>query len=354
MRLPRATSGRAALVLTAIAWLPLLLVALVERLSVGRVEPLLYDLAVHARALVALPLALFAGALLEVRVRAQLERLGADGILAPDELEPIADRCLEVMRAPSVELLLYATALVVGQLRLWGGLPGAFGLRYAWGPAALLYFVVTFPLFTFVIMRFIYRWAVWSVTLVALARRPLALDAVNPDRAGGIIFLSYPTSAFALFSFAVMAVASSAWGGEVLLHHVHASVFTESCFLLVAFLFLLAFAPLVAFGGVMRRARLRGQREYGLFVVNYVRRFHQRWIDKGPPGDEVLGSQDIQALSDLIQSMRVPDSMRPVPIDLRQLFQFLVAALVPLIPLALTEVPLSKLVLAAAQAVLGR
>jgi hypothetical protein len=339
-----------------VGWLPLAVTAAVERLARGHVEPILTDLAVHARTLIASPVIALAVWLLDRLVRTQLERLVEDDFAPRGAIAALARRTQVWSHSPAVDLVLAVVAIGAGQLLFWRVLPrtGAFlgAASVERGPAMFLYAWLSFPLFAFVALRFVLHWLVWAVALFAISRQPLAIDAAHPDRAGGIGFLARPTDAFALFVFAPIAVASATWGTAVLTGRAEPAAFLQPYALMLGLALALAFLPLVPFATPLLRARRCGVRDYGQLAQVYVRRFRERWIVH-PPGPELLGTADIQSLADLDQCVRAVRQVRPIPCELRDLLRVAIAALLPIVPLLLIHVPLSTLLPRALHLVVG-
>src|SRR5215472_9493860 len=68
---PEAALGRPALILTAMTWLPLFVLCMLEGLAFGRVKiPFIYDIAAHARFLLAVPVLVLADLSVGTRIRA--------------------------------------------------------------------------------------------------------------------------------------------------------------------------------------------------------------------------------------------------------------------------------------------
>jgi hypothetical protein len=61
------------------------------------------------------------------------------------------------------------------------------------------------------------------------------------------------------------------------------------------------------------------------------------------PDEALLGSGDIQSLADLGNSFEVIKGMRLIPATKEAIFQLAVVALVPIVPLLLTMMPLDEL-----------
>ena len=113
---------------------------------------------------------------------------------------------------------------------------------------------------------------------------------------------------------------------------------------LVVFLLCLVLGPLLVFAPQLAEAKRKGNREYGTLAERYVRGFDNKWLRGGAPADEPLGgSGDIQSLADLSNSFEVVRTMRIAPVTKEAVLRLVVATLVPLVPLALTMMPLEEL-----------
>jgi hypothetical protein len=75
-----------------------------------------------------------------------------------------------------------------------------------------------------------------------------------------------------------------------------------------------------------------------------VREFDDKWLRGRAPADEAfVGSADLQSLADLGNTYEVVKSIRPVPVTKEMVIQLAVATLAPIVPLALTMMPLEEL-----------
>ena len=75
-----------------------------------------------------------------------------------------------------------------------------------------------------------------------------------------------------------------------------------------------------------------------------MREFEAKWLRGGAPVEESLvGSSDIQSLADLGNSFEVVRTMRVAPITKEAILQLAAATLAPVVPLALTMMPLEEL-----------
>jgi hypothetical protein len=349
---------REALLFGALTWIPLAAIGVVEESVRGSMEPLLRDLAVHARLLVAIPLAIVADELLRWHCALVGNRLADEGFAHEAELAPIGRRAAVWSRNPVIEVALLVLAIAAGQA-MFHGLLSATGLftgervgAAQRGPAAAWYAWVAFPIFSFLTARVLWHWVVWALTLWRLSRLPLRTEPAHPDGAAGLALLARPTVAIALVVFANSVVFSSACATAILRRHAPLTAFAPTFVTLAVVALLVSLGPLLPFFGRLAHARLAGRVDYSRLATNYVRRFHRRWIDPEPPPDP-LGTPDLQSLADLANSFRVVDRMRLLPFAREEVLLVLLATLVPLAPLLLTQVPLPALLRTLAKALIG-
>lgn len=119
--------------------------------------------------------------------------------------------------------------------------------------------------------------------------------------------------------------------------------FKAQAFALVATMILIVFGPLLVFSPQLARARRVGMREYGVLAQRYVRGFDAKWLRGNAPEEELVGSGDIQSLNDLNGAFDMVRSMRLVLWTKEAIIQLALVTLAPLVPLALTMMPLEEL-----------
>jgi hypothetical protein len=324
-----------ALQIAAVAWIPLAVGTLFDLAVRGRIDAVATDLSVHVRLLVMLPLMIAAENLLEVRCAAAARHAYEENLAHRTSLESIFGRANHLRDAWHPEALLFVLVVIVGQvwLRSWSGVHlGTMTLTRAWC------FLIALPLVQFVLVRWLWRWAVWSVVLARLARSPLALDALHPDRAAGLKILAAPTEAFAIFLTATMSMIAASWwerihAGQTTLQSLVPQFVT---FFVVAVV--VACGPLVLFSRQLYRARHRDATAYHGLAREYADAFRTKWLG-AHTGERVLGTSDIQSLSDLGNSYRAAEDTRIYPFDLRTILILAVGTVAPMVPLMLATAP---------------
>ena len=346
-------AGRAAVVLAAVAWLPLLVLSALEGLAVGGATiPFLYDLAAHVRFLVAIPVLLLA----EIPIGARLRRTSAQfivaGLVREEDVPRFADIIRDTLRlrdARIAELVVLAAAYVTTfamitrmsfqQGSTWYA-PAHAGLT----PVGYWYAFVSVPIFQFLLYRWVYRIFVWGRFLRRLAALDLQLSPMHPDGAGGLGFLGKGCVPLGIVLFATSAVVSSGIATRMLFDGARLEQFQMS----YAALFVVALAiftsPLLAFTPTLLALKREGALEYGTFASRYTRLFERKWVRRvDEPDDALLGTGDIQSLADLGNSYENLTKVRAVPIALGDLLAMAVPGAIPALPLAATVMPVSDI-----------
>ena len=349
---------RACLVLVAVTWGPLFVLSMAERAVTGHMP--LIDWSVHARLLVAVPLLFRAEVSLHWRSQKAI-RVFVEERWAPDQADRVARIIAFAERlrdATAPEVILLGLALVGSQAVVWqvGG-RGSFvtGLLLDPQQAAPKYWyaLVSLPVFQFLLFRSLWRWGIWAHLLWRLSRLRLRPIATHPDLAGGLSFLSLPSEGFAFVVAGQSATLAGVSANQIIFQDATLASFTSKAVLFTLAAMVLALGPLIVFAAQLNDCRVLGGLEYDGLATDYTRNFHARWIERGQRSD-LLGNADIQSLADVATSCELVHHMRPVPFSPMSVVPIAVAALAPMIPVALLRVPVTELLLTIATALLGK
>ena len=168
--------------------------------------------------------------------------------------------------------------------------------------------------------------------------------AVHPDRAGGIGFLGNSSYAFSPILFAEGAMLSGLIASRILYEGRSLLSFKMEAAGFICFFVLLIVGPLVMFTPRLTLTKRQGSAEYGLLANRYVFGFEDKWLRSGAPSvKELLGTGDIQSLSDLGSSYSVVREMRIVPFGLQDITRLAGTTAAPLLPLTLTIISFEEL-----------
>lgn len=341
-----------------INWAPLLvLTALGGALVSGPTMPFAKDAECHARFLLAVPLLIFAELIVQRRMRPMVEQFRARGLIKPAELprfEAAVASAHRLRNSILVELVaivaVYLLSYFVAQHRYqalyhdtWYTARGSREGALSW--AGLWFVFVSLPIFQFILVRWYFRLFVWARLLWSVSRLDLDLNALHPDRAGGLGFLGQSLNAYVPIGAAHGVLLSGLIANRIFFAGGKLTQFEVQIFAAVVLLVLIFSAPLLLFAPKLAHVRRAGLRDYGRVAQTYVRDFEAKWIRRSPPYEETLvGTGDIQSLADLANSFAVAEQMRIAPISRAALFQFVAAILLPFIPLLFTIMPAEQLI----------
>jgi hypothetical protein len=358
LHLTRADGSARAWPLVAIAWCPLLASAGVC-VAVGcPIAPILRDITVHTRLLIGIPLMIQAEQILEQHCRSAIDQLYAGQFADRAVLDRIIGRAERLRDSVPAVIVLAALALLGGLVLLSGfrgptglfaGIAAPGGLSFA----RLWYVFVAWPIAQLLLLRWLWHWTIWSYITVRLSRLPLATIATHPDHAAGLGFLAEPINGFSGFVLALSALMASAWSTQILGGRATLQTFVPEFVTFLVAAAILACGPLLLFIGMLYRARHREIDRYNRLALDYVRAFHHKWIESRSERDEVLGTADLQALHDLDGAYESLDKSRLVPLNPRAIVGLLIAAVVPMLPLVATAMPLKDLLNRLAHVLLG-
>lgn len=268
------------------------------------------------------------------------------------EFERLVARILALRNSLLIEILLLVVAFTVPWL--WTGnlamdvdswFAGKIIAPSYFTKAGYWYALVSLPIFRFILVRWYFRIFLWYCFLWRVRRFPLHLNLFHPDRAGGLGFLTGGALAFAPVLLAQTLLVAAMIESRIL--HVGARLtdFKIDIVTVVFFLLLLVLAPLTFFVVHLEEAERKAKREYGVLASRYVTDFHRKWIEgRSHDGEPLLGTPDIQSLSDLDNAYGTISKIRLVPLGKETVARLAFVIIVPFLPLTLTMVPLEEVI----------
>ena len=197
-----------------ITWVPLCLLSAFDARGADVTVSFLRDIDVQTRLLIALPLFVVAEPFVHQRLTASVRQFIDRELIAPADLRRFVNAVvssLKLRNSPMLEIAVLLVAFIGGQwvwesrvsfnVDTWynnrAGDESTLTLAGRW------YAFVSLPLFRFLALRWLVRLIViWYRFLWLVSRIPLRLNALHPDRTGGLGFLNTSTFAFAPFLLA--------------------------------------------------------------------------------------------------------------------------------------------------------
>ena len=357
LRPPAELLERRVVVAILVTWVPLVLLTLVSGHALSGVKvPFFFDVDVHVRFLLSLPLLIGAELLVHQRIRRIFRQFVDRRIILPEhraQFEAIVASTMRLRNSVVIEIVLLAGSATLGYW-LWSD---AFSLHVdtwyvATGPsgtrrftaAGWWYAFVSLNVFRFILFRWYFRLIVWYVFLWRVARLPLRLNPLHPDRAGGLGFLGNSVCAIRSGMNANTAFISGVIGSRIWHEGAKLPSFQLEIVGSVALVMVLVLLPLTFFALQLTRAKRRAGREYGLLGMQYVDEFREKWMgERRPEGEPLVGSADFQSLADLSGAYDVMREMRPVPFSKQTIISLAIVTAAPYAPLLLTMIPFNEL-----------
>ncbi len=357
-------AGRRGVLFIALAWLPAIALALVQRyaLNADHALLLLFDFSAYAFAI-----AIGAFVLMEQssdrRMATLVGQFTARGIVRESSREGIAQARLSMERRTGsgwAELAILVLAYLISYTwlsqsagRIEGGTWFGHSVEGVLQPTLAGWWVllVSLPLYWFLLGRWLWRFVTWGLLLHDIAKCDLRLVATHPDRCGGLAFIGQYPKTYMLFVFAESTVISA----TVLKLVVHGGASLMSFkFALLGMLafFAIAFVlPLFVFAPVLVELKRKGLAYYGALASQHNLAFEAKWRPDGKAGSEgsesgegLLGEPDASSLADLAAGYELVKNMLAVPVTKESVAPLILAALVPMVCVAATQMPFKDII----------
>ena len=339
-----------------LCWVPLAILSLVEGHLLGGAKfSFLRDVETQVRFLISLPVLILAEVVVHRRLWPVVKRFVERRIVSPEELPrfyAIVDSAMRMRNSVIAEIVLLVLVFTGGiwiwrnevalDVASWYASPQGGQMHLT--RAGSWFAFVSVPVFQFILLRWYMRMLIWFWFLFRVSRLRLQLQPAHPDRAGGLGFLGGSTIAFTPFLFAQGALVAGQIANRIFYNGRSLLSFKLTIVGFVCFFLAVILAPLLVFTPQLDRAQREGNAKYGAFASEYVMDFDQKWMQRKESDEQMLGSGDIQSLADLGNSFAVVREMLVIPFATGDVLRLLVAAVVPMVPLLLTIMPLDQLV----------
>ncbi len=348
---------RRALIVTAVAWIPLVVLASLQGLAVGPTlrESLLLDPAAYGRYVIGLPLLVLAEGVVLRRLSKILRHFGESGLITETERPAylaLVERTRRLVGHPSVDLVLVLVAYVAtlaltnrlypSEFSTWLARIGVDGSREL-SLAGWWRMLVSQPLYVLFVAAWLWRVAVWAWLLFRLGRLRLRIVPSHPDLCGGLRFTSTSIAAFALLGLSLGAASAGNTAHSILIDGRDPKEFLTQIVTLVVASELLFAGPLLLLMPRLVRAGQEGAFTYDEVAKSLGNRFEARWLSpRGPWDEEALSAPDFSATTDLYSIVANVRQMRYFPFDLRSIVFLAVATLLPFVPIVFAIVPVDE------------
>jgi len=341
-------------ILVGLAWLPLLVLSLRDGLAFGHQVriPLLYDFSTYGRLLLCLPLLIVAEIVIDPAIRLSVSQFVRAGIVQDDVLpkfDSVLMRIQKLRDSKIPEFLLLGLAFfpvflfehewTAGALSSWH--TSAKGLT----PAGWWFAVFSAPLLRFIILRWAFRYFVWSALLRRICRLDLVLMPTHPDRAAGLNFLSITQQRFGILFCALGFSFAGRMANSLVFEKATIESFQSLMIGFVVLSLIVSLLPLALMTPKLMMVRWKGLLEYGTLANAYTQAFDRKWVHRTTaPAEPLLGTSDIQSLADMGNSFSFVNAMIIAPINKALVLQLTAQAALPLLPVILIGTPAPELI----------
>lgn len=352
----RGLVGRTA-ALVAFVSLPVIVGALIERrlLPGENPDPLFRHFGVHARALIAIPLLIFAEVIMDRIVPAIVGQFASAGLVVGST----RDSFLQILRRTErLRDSLWGHLFVAGSILAaiaMSAISPAAGDEMRWAtsgapPAIQIGFAGWWSLYVgrsvFVFFLALWTWRLFIgwVLIRQISKLDLQLAPSHPDQAGGLGFVQQISLANGWIVLAISTVLAGRWGHDVLYHQVHVESLRMLMAVYVGMVLLVFVGPLFLFSRNLRRFKYRAHREYSALVGRQGQLVHRKWIYGEEIGNpEILDSPELSCVADTNTVFEAVGKMRLVPVGQEALIPLVLAVAVPMLPVFAIEIPLKDL-----------
>lgn len=336
-----------------LTWVPLLLLALIQR----AIDPsdvlssFLSDLAAHARFLVAAPLFILAERICSRRLGAIAHHFVDAGLVRDQDrarFEAATASTRRLRESFIVEVLVIAAAYFLVYLLIASVPQEEFPAwhtagehRFSW--PGWWHTLVSLPLLMVLLLGWIWRLYLWTRFLAHVAAMELHLIPAHPDNAAGLRFVGYSLRACSVLAFALGTIVAGTVANGI--HHEGHSLaeYYYAIAGVAVFSLVLFCGPLLLFMPKLLQAWRRGVFDYGALASRFGLEFEQKWFRGRRMDQDTLEVQDFSAATDLYQVVDNVYGMNLIPVDLKSVLLLVVTTLLPFVPVVLLALPLDTI-----------
>ncbi len=345
--------GLAAFSTILVAWVPLAILTAAEGLALGSTHfgSFLLDFEVNVRLLIGVPALVLAETLCTDQLRTVIQQFRRAEVIATEDessFHRLLDDTLHLAHSARAEAMLVGLAYLHSALVFWyildfpeatWRLPVRDG-RHVLSFSGGWYFLVSFPLYSLVLLRWLWRIALWWRLLWNISKFELRLSAAHRDGAGGLGFLSESLSAFTGFAFGATVVTAGGLADLIIYEGHSPLLYKWQVIGLMALMVLVIAGPLVFFMRRLYETKETALFQYGALASRHTRQVERKWLSADPM-DQELGI-DFRAVAHLGSSVAAVRNMSILPVYKDDVLKLLLVSLLPFVPLLATLIPMDE------------
>ena len=345
-------TGTRILMLCGVAWLPLVVLTLIDGTFITDdiTIPFVKDVVPYVRGLIAIPLLVMADNIIEPMMSRILKYLHTSGVVPDSEqvhLNNAVDKMTYLMNTKWIQLILVilvvlmSWAMQADYVDMWTERDvTSWALQLENGKvdetlAGTWFLLVTTPMVSFLLYRWVWRFIAWSIFLYRVSRMKLELYASHTDLAGGLGIVGAGQALFGIV-FLILATSISSELASNILYEGDTLVNVKQVALVFIVISIVVIAiPLLFFTKKLIPLKRKALEEYGALQQQISRDFHHHWIND--EGEKMVDSMQPSAMADYSAVYDIVSTMRIVPLNPKAILFLVGMLLLPFLPLALTE-----------------
>jgi len=206
------------------------------------------------------------------------------------------------------------------------------------------YLLVSLPFLCYLVFRWLWNLALWSVFLHRVSRMRLLLIPAHPDLMGGLSFLEASLRSYRPFGLALGTIVAGGVANKIVHTKQNIATFKSTAVFVAALVVLICAGPLCTFYRALLDAKKRGTFLYGAFAIALGQQFEVKWLGANTQADkETLEAPDFSATIDLFSVVGNVRLIKLVPFGVQSIVPLVAVTLVPALPLALAIIPFDVL-----------
>lgn len=356
---------RAAAVLAAIGWLVPAALAVIQAVLTGDRQPLGFftDPSAIARFAVAVFALIVAEQKADARITLVIDSFRTMRLVTGTDVTRLTYILAAADRRTSSRLaegIMLAAALVLPAFifdytvtldpAAWEGRLQASGPVLSWAGQGARW--ISAPLFEFLLLRWLWRFAVLTWLMFQLSRVPLQLSVLHPDRTGGLSFLALYPTVFNGLLFGVGSALAASFIRDLSAESIAVETVQLAVAAWIGFVLVLVVGPLAAFVPCLSSLKSRAIVRYGHLATEFHQALERKWLGPGATADNLLASNDASTAADLNAVVAAIWDMRVIPVDRGTVLSVALAAGIPMLAVLATQMPLKELATSLVSAVL--
>jgi len=184
----------------------------------------------------------------------------------------------------------------------------------------------------------------WWRFLWQTSKLDLCLSPSHRDGAGGLVFLSESLQAFAGFVFGVTSMSAGMLADFVVYEGHSLFDYQWQVVGILAMMLILIAGPLLLFLRPLYEAKERAIFRYDALASRQIQHVENTWLPEGIVREDIESSMpDFRSVTHLGHSVTAVHKMSVIPLNKEDILQLLIIALLPFVPVLLTQIPLGEI-----------